>query len=276
MQWTIRRLESAAELAECVEIQIRVWGLKGEETVSAPILETCLDHGALLIGAFRNELLAGFCFSLPSFWKGSVPHHSHMLAVLPESRDQGIGYRLKNAQFEALKNHCRWITWTFDPLESRNARLNLKLGVSMDTYIRDLYGDGESCTLHQGIGTDRFIAEWPTSPTRNPRAQKLPLPQASTPRLIETEWDDRGFFKPLESILDRTEKRLYLEIPADIQEIKTTCPNCAREWRLATRTALEHYFEKGYAVKDFLTFIDSQTGTRRSFYILSHGQGATS
>ena len=264
----IRRLESERDLEQCVDLQSLVWGLSDEETVSAPVLAVCSRHQALILGSFEGDLLTGFCFSLPSLFRGVPSHHSHMLAVRPEYRDQGIGRTLKTAQFEALKAEVGWITWTFDPLESRNARLNLKLGVSIGTYIRDLYGDGASCLLHRDIGTDRFLAEWPTSLSRE--KQPVTVPAAGTPgtAILASAWDPRGYYRPLAVYSDLGGASLLLEIPADIQRIKQSDPACARAWREMTRKAAEHYFSRGYRIHRFHTYMQKRPESRRSFYIL--------
>ena len=266
----IRKLDSTAELENCVEIQTLVWGLSKEETVSAATLATCLKHNALLLGSFHLDgTLTGFCFSLPSRWKGEAAHHSHMLAVLPEFRDQGTGFALKNAQSDSLKKSINWITWTFDPLESRNAALNLKLGVSINTYIRELYGDGGNCLLHKGIGTDRFIAEWPTSRSgRSGSPQSAPYVSTDN-SVLATEWDESGFYRPAGIDLGLRGRTLLLEIPENIQKIKEADPLCAQDWRMHTRKGLEYYFDAGYTIQTFHTFIDSRSDTRRSFYLLT-------
>ncbi len=269
MRPQIRELESTAELEKCVEIQSLVWGLAASETVSAEILSTCLKHKALLLGSFTEDRLTGFCFSVPSRWKGEPAHHSHMLAVLPESRDQGIGFSLKQAQFKILKNSVGWITWTFDPLESRNAGLNLKLGVSINTYLRELYGDGENCFLHQGLGTDRFVAEWPTSGRFKPGG-KDPGPIDTSQNLIfETAWDPKGFYRVSGINLTHNAPLILLEIPGNIQAIKASDPHCAGDWRKMTRKAAEFYFAEGYTISSFHTFVNAQLSARRSFYILT-------
>ena len=265
----IRKLKSTAELETCVEIQSLVWGLEEEETVSARILATCLEHKSLVLGAFHLDMLTGFCFSVPSRWKGEPAHHSHMLAVLPEFRDQGTGFALKKAQFDSLKNHVNWITWTFDPLESRNAALNLKLGVFINTYLRELYGDGENCLLHQGLGTDRFVAEWATARPRRPWAKQSASLISQDQSVLATRWDEAGFYRPASVDLTLRSRTLLLEIPENIQRIKDADSGCARDWRVHTRKALEHYFASGYTIRKFHTFTDSMTQIRRSFYVLT-------
>lgn len=269
MNAIIRRLESAAELEECVKIQSLVWGLSPGETVSESTLAASLRHQALLLGCFSGKILVGFCFSIPSIWRGAGAHHSHMLAVLPEFRDRGIGFLLKTAQFNALRERVDWITWTFDPLESRNARLNLKLGVTISSYLRDLYGDGENCALHKGLGTDRFIAEWATDGRPRLPEKHLP-PVGETPfSILHTEWDEKGFYRPSNLNLTLTESALYLEIPENIQKIKQDDPGCAVNWREMTRTAAEHFFAAGFTVRNFHTWLQTSPRCRRSFYILT-------
>ena len=269
MRPLIRGLESTVELEKCVEIQSLVWGLPVTDTVSARILATCLEHNALLLGAFFEDILTGFCFSLPSGWRGTPAHHSHMLAVLPGYQDQGIGFALKQAQFNSLRDTVNWITWTFDPLESRNARLNLKLGVSISTYLQDLYGEAVPCELHRGLETDRFVAEWPTKSRRRPvEKESKPFGNPKNSVLV-TKWDEKGFYRPSDIDFSRHESSLLLEIPENIQKIKNLSASCALEWRSATRKGLEYYFGKGYVIRRFHTFINTEPRIRRSFYILS-------
>ena len=269
MKPLIRGLKSTLELEKCVEVQSLVWSLPLPETVSAQILNTCLKHNALLLGSFDGNIMTGFCFSIPSRWRGASAHHSHMLAVLPDYQDQGTGFILKQAQFNSLKDSVDWITWTFDPLESRNARLNLKLGASIDTYLRDIYGDGESCGLHQGLGTDRFVAEWPTKSQQHPWIKLSGSKPFSGQQVLSSEWDRRGFYRPSSINLARQEASLLLEIPENIQKIKKSDPGCAQDWRTKTRQVLECYFKKGYSIREFHTYMDNSPPIRRSFYILS-------
>lgn len=270
MKPAVRRLESPDELAECVELQSLAWGLLPEDTVSAEILQTSIDHGALLIGAFQDEKLAGFCFSLPSLWRGAPAHHSHMLGVRPHLRDQGLGFLLKKTQFETLRSKVDWMTWTFDPLESRNARLNLKLGVTIGIYLRDLYGDGSECLLHKGLGTDRFIAEWNLKEEwkakDEPSGKVMDIDTQTV--VIKSIWDRDGYYRPIETDLTLTGPLLYLEIPADIQKIKTLDTGSAGKWRNLTRISFEHYFGIGYVIRRFRTWFDPVNGARRSFYVL--------
>jgi predicted GNAT superfamily acetyltransferase len=86
-------------------------------------------NGGVALGAFAGDEMIGFVFGFLGAGSRFGPeapaavrlkHHSHMLAVLPEWRDKGVGYALKLAQREAARAQgLRLMTWTYDPLESR-------------------------------------------------------------------------------------------------------------------------------------------------------------
>src|SRR5262249_13712475 len=118
------------------------------------------EVGAVLIGAFDSERLVGFVFGFPGHEHGRLILHSDMLAVCPEYRSLGLGYQLKLAQRKrALTQGIDTITWTFDPLQALNARLNFgKLGVTATRYCVNYYGETTSF-LHQN-GTDRLWVTW--------------------------------------------------------------------------------------------------------------------
>jgi len=84
-----------------------------------------------------------------------------MLAVRESHRNSGLGRRLKLAQRdEALTRGIDLIEWTFDPLEIKNAYLNIrKLGAIARRYTLNQYGMSSS-PLQGGLPTDRLIAEW--------------------------------------------------------------------------------------------------------------------
>jgi predicted GNAT superfamily acetyltransferase len=106
-------------------------------------------------------VMVGFAMALPGYRDGKPYLHSHMLAVLPEYRNAGLGRRLKLAQREdALARGFDRMEWTFDPLEIKNAHLNMaRLGAISRRYIPDFYGPSTS-PLQGGLPTDRLVAEW--------------------------------------------------------------------------------------------------------------------
>jgi len=149
---TIRELTSLAEFETCLELQREGFGWSDVDLMPFRFFIVSRHIGGLVLGAFHNDTLIGFLSAIPGVRRGMPYWHSHMLAVTAEHRDSGIGTRLKVAQKEeALRRGIRLIEWTFDPLVSRNAYLNIeKLGVIVRRYYPDFYG----------AESDRLLAEW--------------------------------------------------------------------------------------------------------------------
>jgi predicted GNAT superfamily acetyltransferase len=150
-----------AEFERCVEVQLAVWGYSDGDLIPKRVFIVADRIGGQVIGAFDQDLLVGFAMALPGYRDGKPYLHSHMLAVLPEYRNRGLGRRLKLAQRDdALARGFDRMEWTFDPLEIKNAHLNLvRLGAIVRRYIRDFYGPSTSL-LQGGLPTDRLVAEW--------------------------------------------------------------------------------------------------------------------
>ncbi len=149
-------------LRQCVEIQKKAWGFADEDVLPVRMLQVCARIGGQVLGArFQDGRVIGFVNAFPGYREGQVYLHSHMMGVLPEFQNLGVGRRLKWEQRrEALTRGIRLIEWTFDPLEFRNARLNIELlGVICRKYLVNTYGITSS-PLHGGLPTDRLVAEW--------------------------------------------------------------------------------------------------------------------
>jgi predicted GNAT superfamily acetyltransferase len=149
---TIRELTSVEEFEACMDLQRDGFGWSDAELMPMRFFVVSRHIGGLVLGAFENQILVGFLSAIPGVRDGVPYWHSHMLAVRHDRRDSGIGSRLKLAQKEAaLQRGIRLIEWTFDPLASRNAYVNIeKLGAIVRRYYPGFYG-----------GTnDRLIAEW--------------------------------------------------------------------------------------------------------------------
>ncbi len=168
----IRPCEGFDELEACVQLQIATWGYDGSDIVPRKTFRVAQSIGGQVIGAFDKQIadnaadsLVGFVFSLPGVKTGSgEPHaylHSHMLAVKETHRNQRLGRALKLEQRrEALARGIQHIEWTFDPLEIKNAFLNIhRLGAIVRSYRQDFYGVSSS-RLQGGLPTDRLVAEW--------------------------------------------------------------------------------------------------------------------
>ena len=157
----IRPILSLEHLQQCVDLQIAVWGYSDGDVIPRRIFVVANRIGGQVIGAFHEGTLVGFVMSLPGCRGGTPYLHSHMLAVNPEYRDAGLGRGLKLAQRnDALRRGYGLIEWTFDPLEIKNAYLNLaRLGAICRRYEPDFYGPSSS-PLQGGLPTDRLVAEW--------------------------------------------------------------------------------------------------------------------
>jgi predicted GNAT superfamily acetyltransferase len=160
----IRKCDTIAELKACVALQKEVWNFDDADLVPLRLFVVGQKIGGQTIGAFDRENqddLVGFVFSIPGARGGHAYLHSHMLAVRESWRDQGVGRRLKLAQrADAIEQGFELIEWTFDPLEIKNAHLNLvRLGAIARRYSVNHYG-ASSSPLQGGLPTDRLFAEW--------------------------------------------------------------------------------------------------------------------
>src|SRR6202789_4277612 len=158
------RIESVKALADferCVDVQLAVWGYSDGDLIPKRVFIVAQSTGGQVIGAFDGDAMVGFAMSLPGYRDGKPYLHSHMLAVLPEYRNGGLGRRMKLAQRDdALARGFDLMEWTFDPLEIKNAHLHIaRLGAIARRYLRDFYGPSTS-PLQGGLPTDRLVAEW--------------------------------------------------------------------------------------------------------------------
>lgn len=157
----IRKCEGLAELRACVALQKEVWNFTDIELVPLRIFVVAEKIGGQVMGAFEGKDLIGFAFALPGARDGRSFLYSHMLAVRKQYRNAGLGRRLKLRQREdALARNFDLMEWTFDPLEIKNAYLNIeKLGAISRRYNVNQYGITSS-PLQGGLPTDRLVAEW--------------------------------------------------------------------------------------------------------------------
>ncbi len=290
----IRLLDTPEDMTAVEELQRQVWG--SVDLVPAHLLITAAHNGGLVLGAFVQDQLVGFVFGFPGLDRKDggllLKHCSHMLAVLPEYRNQGIGYKLKRAQWQMVRQQgIDLITWTYDPLLSQNANLNIAhLGAICSRYLREAYGRMND-DLNQGLPSDRLQVElWINSSRvidrmdRQPR-KRLDLAHylAGGAQIINpTRLDENGWADPPErpwpgsqiaaavTGVERHQAAFYiLEIPTDFQRMRQADPELALKWRLHARALLEDLFDRDYLITDFVYLAGENP---RSFYVLSHGE----
>jgi predicted GNAT superfamily acetyltransferase len=279
--FVIRPLTTVADFTACEEIQRQVWGPGDTEVVPLNMLLAAARNGGIALGAFVGDEMIGFVFGILGTSRRFGPeapatvklkHHSHMLAVLPEWRSEGVGYALKLAQGEAARAQgLRLMTWTYDPLESRNARLNIsKLGAVCDTYYRDYYGQMRD-ELNVGLPSDRFQVDWYIDSKRvatrlsgqRGRLEREHFTSAGTV-LLNPARLDAALPRPSENVAELKSDLALVEIPSDFQSLKHADETLALAWRMQTREIFERAFGRGYLVTDFVF----EPSPRRSFYVL--------
>ncbi len=157
----IRKCHTLDEMQACVQLQKTVWGFSDAELVPLRLFVVAEKVGGQVIGAFAGDQMVGFALAIPGYRNRKPYLHSHMLAVSEHFRNAGLGRRIKLFQREdALERGFDLIEWTFDPLEIKNAYLNIeKLGAIARRYIPNQYGITSS-PLQGGLPTDRLVAEW--------------------------------------------------------------------------------------------------------------------
>jgi len=261
---TLRSFSSAEDYQACVELQKEIWGRDFSDVVPLSILKINQKVGGVSAGAFAPDgRLLGFVWGLTGIRDRKAFHWSHMLGVSPAARDLKIGERLKWFQRDLLLPYgVEDVEWTYDPLEARNAHLNLnKLGAEVKEYVEDMYAGEMGSELARGIGTDRFIVRWRIASARAAAARagqalgEHPSVFEESP-ILGVEAGDESFPLP-------DNQWVRVEIPADVQSVKQQNPDLAAAWRRSTRRAFLHYFARGYRVTTYL-----RDGNRR-FYGLS-------
>jgi predicted GNAT superfamily acetyltransferase len=249
---TFRSFDRPGDYHACVDLQKSIWGQDFSDVTPSSVLKISQKVGGVAAGAFAPDgRILGFVWGLTGVRDGRFFHWSHMLGVHPDARDLRLGTRLKLLQRELLLPlGIEDVEWTYDPLEARNAHLNLNhLGALPVEYVEDMYAGEMGSDLAEGIGTDRFIVRWSIASDRvagilagAPASD--PSAFAGTP-VLGLEAADEEFPLP-------EAPRVRVEIPASIQDVKAARPDEAPVWRQSTRRAIEHYLARRYRVTAYL------------------------
>lgn len=260
--------------------------------------ETC---GGIVLGAFRGDEAVGLSYAFPAHRLGEVWLHSHQTGVLDRHRGQGVGATLKWLQrWLALEDGYAVISWTFDPLQSRNAYFNFaKLGVVARTYKVNCYGPLPDAS-NKDLPTDRLWVEWhlqapavvdrfagyraasgigwspPPDSTGGPGQQEVapnpgvawPPERAEASEVVPTRSDGDGIRMPLDApSLDGRPPLLRLEVPADLDRVRRRYGVAgATAWRMVVQRAFIDAFDSGYVATGFSTAMTDRG--RRGWYVL--------
>ena len=220
----VRELKSLQDQDSGREIFDLTWAMDAGTEITPNLLQAMVHSGAYLSGAFIENNIVGAAFAFPATNSG-LHLHSHMTAVLDEFRDKGVGYALKIDQWNWAKKHkYSHLSWTFDPLVRRNAKLNIvKLGVDISAYYPNFYGEMPDA-LNAGDESDRLMVSWRTN-IDAPTAREL---------ITHPKPDD-----------------ILIEIPEDIVAIRSKDQSESMKWRRQVREQFLAGFEKNGKVVGF-------------------------
>ena len=278
--YTIRLLEEYDEMLRLVQLNETIWRGGPADAAPAHILITFVHNGGLAFGAFEGDEMVGLAFGFLGIHETPqgriVKHCSHQMGVHPDHRGKGIGFALKKAQWQMVrKQGIDLMTWTYDPLLSQNAYLNIgQLGAICQTYERELYGNMVDA-LNAGLASDRFQVEWWVNTRRVDRRldadnydrisltdyRKAAAQQIYIPETHVTS----GLLRPPKIYFSPEDKLVLMPIPSNFQTMRSTDPSLARDWRFFTRDVFETAFAAGYIVTDFV-YEDGN-----SYYVLTDG-----
>ena len=223
-QIQVRSLETLTDQSLARHIFDQTWSMDAGTEITPNLLQAMVHSGSYLSGAFIDNKIAGAAFAFPAT-NGGLHLHSHMTAVLDEYRDQGVGYALKIDQWNwAKKQNYSHLSWTFDPLVRRNAKLNIvKLGVDISAYFPNFYGAMPDA-LNAGDESDRLMVSWSTD-IDEPKAREL---------ITHPKPDD-----------------ILIEIPEDIVALRSKNQSESMKWRGLVRDQFLAAFEKNGKVIGF-------------------------
>ena len=220
----VKKLTDSQEFESVRKIFDLTWSMDAGTEITPNLLQAMVHSGSYLSGAFIDNKIVGAAFAFPATNSG-LHLHSHMTAVLDEYRDKGVGYALKIDQWGwAKKQKHSHLSWTFDPLVRRNAKLNLvKLGVDISAYYANFYGAMPDA-LNAGDESDRLMVSWSTD-IDEPKAREL---------ITHPKPDD-----------------ILIEIPEDIVVIRSKNQSESMKWRRQVREQFLAAFEKNGKVIGF-------------------------
>src|SRR5699024_7689841 len=240
-----RALTTMKELALVQELDMKIWGM---DPVPLHQTSTAIKNGGLMLGMFDGEQLIGFSYSFAGMKEGKTYLCSDMLGIDPDYQSQGLGEIMKWKQREhAIDMGYDLMKWTYDPLETKNAKLNLsKLNGICDIYIENCYGNMTD-KLNKGLPSDRFEIHWHLKSKHVAEKQSIAVEGAVMLNKIYINDENLPVFQALENIA--TDADMYaMVVPKQFQALKLIDHKLAFDWRLKTREYFQKMFAKGFAV----------------------------
>lgn len=225
-QATISMVQTAQDAEELASFFKAVWG--GQDDVVPFDLQLALIHvGAYASLATLNNHVVGGSFGVRGEFAGQTLLHSHVTAATVS----GVGWQLKQHQADwARARGLGAITWTFDPLVRRNCVFNFeKLGAEAIEYLPNFYGTMTD-DINRGDESDRLFLRWNLNSSNNPN--DLPIEAMQNIAIKNLS----GL--PLVQEFDQS-KSFAVELPADIESLRSADLKAALAWRAAVRDVLQ-------------------------------------
>ena len=237
---------------DTVQLLQSIWGPEERELISITTLRALSHSDNYVYGAYVGERMVGAIVGFVGWHQDRLQLHSHILGVSPDVQGRHVGYALKQHQRAwCLGKGISTVTWTFDPLVSRNAYFNLaKLGATVTAYYPSFYGPMND-EINGHDDSDRVLIEWDLgSPSAveastgeavaTASAAELQANGAVTP--LSVGEDDQ----PIESAVSG--ETLLVGVPRDVVELRKREPRLASRWRAASRGVLQGALDDGYVV----------------------------
>lgn len=241
-QVTVRTLHDITELRVASALLDQIWGADdGAPQVDPRLMVALSEAGGYLAGADDGHGLIAAAVAFPRHPTGL---HSHIVGVLPSSSNRGVGTALKLHQRSwCLDRGIPSVTWTFDPLVARNAHLNLtRLGATVEKYLVDVYGPMNDA-LNRDDPSDRLLVRWDLVAPGGGELDVLGSePFVDLNGEVPVAMDLAGMSGPT---------RLLVSVPPDIESLRRTNPEAARQWRVVVRDALSSALNAGWVVRGF-------------------------
>lgn len=249
---TLELVHTEHDARAAVGVLARVWPRVGGKEPLPPELAWVFAHSGNYVALARHEgEPVGAAIGFRGEDEAGALLHSHITGVLPDRQSLGVGYRLKQHQRDWSRSHgIDRVTWTFDPLVTRNAYFNVvKLGARLTSYFVDFYGPMDD-EINNGDETDRCLVTWRLdSPSAHAAAAGMfvaadvdGIRAVGGAEVLVPDGQGAPVVAPASGDL-----RL-LQLPTDIIEVRHRDAGLARAWRLALREVLVAAFADGLEV----------------------------